>query len=85
MMHTKSGEGRAFTVEKKEGRKEREGENGQKSKNHPREEEKEAEGEQKARKEREIERKRKRRINGFLLTGDAENVFFCFTANLPGR
>ena len=31
------------------------------------------------------ERKRKRRINGFLLTGDAENVFFCFTANLPGR
>ena len=57
MMHTKSGEGRTGIhggeEVRKEGRKEREGENGQKSKNHPREEEKEAEGEQKARKERE--------------------------------
>ena len=60
MMHTKSGEGRTGIhggeEVRKEGRKEREGENGQKSKNHPREEEKEAEREQKgAKRERENE------------------------------
>ena len=81
MMHTKSGEGQTFTVEKKEG--EGGGEWTKKQKSPQAGKKRRKQRENKRREKR--ERKRKRRINGFLLTGDAENVFFCFTANLPGR
>ena len=80
MMHTKSREGQAFTEEKKEGRR-RERENGQKkSKNHPREEEKEAGRTKGAKRERE-----KTKTSDQRFFAHAENVFFCFTANFPGR